>query len=106
LGVGIFLRNLQEGAIEYGNIVLHPEADIGILVHRAVMRRLPIRRAQRDCFVAVFVLDSDPAVIVVVPDITASEDDKSRLDLLFIEDETHFSASHCAETVQIGGVSA
>jgi len=85
--------------------VLHPKADIGILVHRAVARRLPIRRAQRDRFVAVFVLDSDPAVIAVVPDITTSEDDKARLDLLFVEDETHFSASHCAETVQIGGVS-
>jgi hypothetical protein len=41
-----------------------------------------------------------------VPDITASEDDQARLDLLFVEDKTHLSASHCAETVQIGGVSA
>ena len=85
--------------------MLHPKADVGILVHGAVAGRLPIRRAQRDRLVAVLVLDSDPAVIVVVPDVATSEDDKARFDLLFIEDETHFSASHCAETVQIGGVS-
>jgi hypothetical protein len=97
---------LRKGAIEYGYIVLHPKTDIGILVHGAVTRRLPVCRAQRDRLVAVFVLDSDPAVIVIVPDIAASEDDKARLDLLFVEDETHFYVSHCAETVQIGGVSA
>ncbi|MFV0279052.1 MAG: hypothetical protein ACK5HY_17995 [Parahaliea sp.] len=44
-------------------------------------------------------------MMIAVPDVTALEDDKAGLDLLFVEDETHFSASHCAETVQIGGVS-
>jgi hypothetical protein len=78
---------------------------IRILVHRTVAGRLPIRRAQGDCLIAILVLDSDPAVVVVVPDIAASENDKAGLDLLFVEDETHFSASYCAETVQIGGVS-
>lgn len=85
--------------------MLHPETDIRIFVHRAVTGSLAICRAERDRLVSILVLDSDPAVIAVVADIAASEYDETGLDLLFVEDETHIFASHCAETVQIGRLS-
>ncbi|MCY1175345.1 hypothetical protein D9M73_155780 [compost metagenome] len=46
LCVCVFLCHLRKGPIEYGNVVLHPKANIGILIHCTVARRLPIRRAQ------------------------------------------------------------
>jgi hypothetical protein len=51
-------------------------------------------------------LDTHATVILVVPNIAATKDDEARLDLLFIENETHVAVCHCAEIVQFGGGSA
>lgn len=89
LCIGVFTCHLRKGSIEYGNIVLHPKADIGILVQRTVAGCLTIRCAKRDRLIAILVVEPYPAVIVVMPDVATPEDDKARLDLLFVEDETH-----------------
>lgn len=104
LCVGILFGDLRKGTIEHRDIMLHSKTDIGLLIHREVARCLPIRRPQRDDLVAILVLDSNPAVIKVVPDIAPAKDDEARFDLLFIEDETYVAVSYCAETVQIGVV--
>ncbi|WP_438731936.1 hypothetical protein ACR9YC_12780 [Parasphingorhabdus sp. DH2-15] len=106
LRIGIFLRHLQEGAIEYRNIVLHAKSNVGILIQRTVTSSLSVCGAERDRFVAILVLDSNPAVKIVMRDISAPKDNQARFDLLFINDEAHLLISHCAETVQICAATA
>jgi hypothetical protein len=67
---------------------------------------VPIRRAQRDGLVAILVLGSHPTIEIVMPDIAAPENDQAGLELLLVGDEFHLFASHCAETVQNGDLSA
>jgi hypothetical protein len=70
--------------------MLHHNADIGIMLQRLVERGMPIRCFERNRLIAILVLNPDAAVVSVMPDIAAPEDDKACLDLLLVGDELHF----------------
>lgn len=46
LRLEILFRHLAKRTIKHGNIMLHAKPDVGILIERAVARRLPILRVE------------------------------------------------------------
>ncbi len=77
--VRVVLRDLAEGAIENRHVVLDAEAQVGVLIESAFLRRVDIRCFKGNRLVAVPMVKLDPAVPLFV---RAAEDDEPGFELL------------------------